>query len=102
MEPEIIPSVVYYEAPVAKKSNRGRKAKNHHTMVKIQTPIPGAVLMRQVFRKFADAMRSKSLSAEWRDKLLWCLSNDERKRLDVFIENKECVYAYKQLANGSY
>lgn len=50
------------------RSNRGRKAKNHHFMEKINAHFPAAVVMRQVFRKFKDAMLNDAPS-DWKANL---------------------------------
>jgi len=50
------------------RSNRGRKAKNYHYMEKINAHFPAAVVMRQVFRKFKDAMLDEAPS-DWKANL---------------------------------
>jgi hypothetical protein len=66
-------------------------------MEKINAHFPSAVLMRQVFRKFKDSMQDES---DWKQKLMWMLSNAEWKKLEDFLGDKECVYAYKALHYG--
>jgi hypothetical protein len=57
--------------------------------------------MRQVFRKFAFLMKTKA-SYEWKENLEWKLDPTEYKRLCNFINERECVYAYKVLESGAY
>ncbi|TNV77706.1 hypothetical protein FGO68_gene16184 [Halteria grandinella] len=97
---QLPPSPPQYFAPqAAARSNRGRKAKNHKDMEKINAHFPPAVDMRQVFRKFKDAMLSETPSL-WKDELKWRLGANEFKLLQEFLADKECVYAYKALQNG--